>query len=161
MTTLLKTGAAAAALVLSTQLAAADAGVTAVYQVSADELWEMVDFHQPSEAIMPPITSSVRDGEGLGALKTNTLQGGGDVHLQLVYWAPGDHAFNYVIQSSPLPVANYVGEVRVTDLGDGRSELSWSGVYDANGVTDEEADAILQGFYQSIAARIGETYTME
>lgn len=154
-------GAVAISLVASVSMAAADAGITVTYDVSADTLWETVDFHQPSENIMPPIASSTRDGEGLGALKVNMLNGGGEVHLQLVYYAPGERAFNYTIQSSPLPVSNYVGEVRVIDLGDGRSQLSWRGVYDANGVSQEDADAILQGFYEAIAGRIGEMYPME
>jgi hypothetical protein len=136
-------------------------GVTAVYQVSAAELWKTVDFHQPSETIMPPIASSQRTGEGLGATKVNTLQGGGDVHLLLTYYAPEDHALNYTIQSSPLPVKNYVGEVRVRPLGENRSELSWRGVYDPDGVSQAEADEILGGFYEAIAAKIGEIHSRE
>ena len=141
--------------------ASANAEIAVVYQTSADELWKTVDFHQPSENIMPPIASSVRHGEGLGATKINTLQGGGEVHLQLVYYSPGERAFNYVIQSSPLPVANYVGEVRVESLGENRAKLTWRGVYEANGVSAEEADNILQGFYEAIAGRIGEIYPKE
>jgi hypothetical protein len=152
---------AVATLLAGTPAAFADAGVKAVYKTSADELWKLVDFHQPSETIMPPIQSSTRTGEGLGALKVNALHGGGEVHLQLVYYAPEARSFNYIIQSSPLPVKNYVGEVRVTDLGDGRAELSWRGVYDANGVSEEEADKILAGFYEAIAAKIGETFPRE
>ena len=152
---------AAVAAISCTPLANADSGVTAIYKVSADELWQTVDFHQPSENIMPPIASSTRDGEGLGATKINNLNGGGEVHLQLVYYAPEDRAFNYIIQSSPLPVANYVGEVRVTDLGDGRAQLSWQGTYDAAGVSTEEADGILNGFYEAIAGRIGEKFPRE
>ncbi|MBI1397792.1 MAG: hypothetical protein GC151_17610 [Betaproteobacteria bacterium] len=140
---------------------AANAGVTAVYKVSADRLWQAVDFHQPSENIMPPIASSTLHGKGLGARKVNTLQGGGEVHLQLVYYAPGQHAFNYVIQSSPLPVVNYVGEVRVTALGADRAQLTWRGVFDPNGVPREQADSILQGFYESIAGRLGERFPKE
>ena len=139
----------------------ADAGVKATYKASAAELWQAVDFHQPSENIMPPIESSKRTGEGVGALKVNMLRGGGEVDLELVYYAPEQHAFNYIIQASPLPVKNYVGEVRVTDLGDGRSELSWQGVFQANGVSQEEADKILGGFYEAIAAKIGETFPRE
>ena len=139
----------------------AGAGVTAVYKASADELWKTVDFHQPSENIMPPIETSVRNGEGLGATKVNSLKGGGEVKLQLVYYSPDARAFNYVIQSSPLPVSNYVGEVFVESLGDNRSQLTWRGTYEANGVTPEEADAILQGFYEAIAGRIGEIHTKE
>jgi len=136
-------------------------GVTAVYQVPAAELWKTVDFHQPSETIMPPIASSQRTGQGLGAIKVNTLQGGGDVHLLLTYYAPDDHAFNYTIQSSPLPVKNYVGEVRVRPLGENRSELSWRGVYEPDGVTQAEADEVLGGFYEAIAAKIGEIHPRE
>lgn len=161
MKKLLTATAAAVCFFASVSSASADAGVTAVYQVSADKLWETVDFHQLSENIMPPIESSTREGEGLGALKVNRLKGGGEVHLQLVYYAPEERAFNYIIQSSPLPVSNYVGEVRVTSLGENRSELSWRGVYGPNGVSQEEADAILQGFYEAIAGRIGEIYPKE
>ena len=142
-------------------LSHAGAGVTAVYKTSADELWKTVDFHQPSENIMPPIETSVRAGEGLGATKVNSLKGGGEVNLQLVYYSPENRSFNYVIQSSPLPVSNYVGEVLVEALGDNRAQLTWRGTYQANGVSEEEADAILQGFYEAIAGRIGEIHTME
>lgn len=135
--------------------------VSAIYNASDDELWHTVDFHQPSENVMPPIASSRREGEGVGATKINTLDGGGEVHLLLVYYAPEQRAFNYTIQSSPLPVKNYVGEVRVTSLEKGRSRLTWQGTYSAEGVTEQEADEILGGFYNAIAGRIGEIYAME
>ena len=75
----------ATAMILMPGFGTADTGVTAVYKVSADQLWKTVDFHQPSENIMPPIASSQRSGNGVGATKVNTLQGGGEVHLLLVY----------------------------------------------------------------------------
>ncbi|HMB76181.1 MAG TPA: SRPBCC family protein [Kiloniellaceae bacterium] len=140
--------------------AQANSGVVAVYDASADDLWALVDFHQPSENIMPPIEKSTRNGEGLGATKINSLAGGGgEVHLLLVYYEPEAHAFNYVIQSGPLPVKNYVGEVRVTDLGDGQAQLSWQGTYEPNGVPQAQADEILGGFYAAIVDKIGETFT--
>lgn len=149
----------AVVMTVSVSQAAADTGVSAVYEVSAEELWKTVDFHKPSEKIMPPIERSDRQGEGLGATKTNFLKGGGEVHLLLVYYAPKERAFNYTIQSSPLPVKNYVGEVRVSDAGEGKAKLTWHGTYDADGATEEEADQALGGFYNAIASRIGEMYT--
>ena len=145
----------------ASNLAAANSGVVAVYAATADQLWEMVDFHQPSENIMPPIVSSTRSGEGLGAIKINSLDGGGEVRLQLVYYSPEDREFNYIIQSSPLPVNNYIGEVKIESLGNDRAQLSWRGVYEPNGVSAGEADKILQGFYEAIAGKIGETYPRE
>lgn len=139
----------------------ADSGIVATYQTTPEKLWELVDFHKPSENIMPPIASSKRMGKGVGATKVNTLGGdGGEVHLLLVYYEPANRAFNYTIQKSPLPVKNYVGEVRITDSGSGRATLSWKGIYDADGVPPEKADEILGGFYAAIAQKIGETYPM-
>ncbi|MGF1446356.1 MAG: SRPBCC family protein [Pikeienuella sp.] len=149
----------AALLALALDISArADVVVTATYDAPADAIWALVDFHAPSEAVMPPVASSERTGEGLGALKINRLKGGGEVLLQLVYYAPQDRAFNYVIRSGPLPVSQYVGAVRVADLGEGRSALTWQARYEPAGVSGAEADALLEGFLQSITARIGETY---
>ena len=52
-----------------------------------------------------------------------------DVHLRLVYYAPEDHASNYIIRISPLPVSNYCGEVRVESPVNNRTRLSWGGTY--------------------------------
>ena len=146
-------------LVAWSPLAAADSGVVAVYDTTPDALWALVDFHEPSERIMPPIAASERTGEGVGATKINTLaEGGGRIHLQLVHYDPRARAFNYVIRKGPLPVSDYVGLVRVTATDDGKARLSWRGVYRADGVPQEQADAILGGFYAAIAERIGETF---
>ena len=161
MKTILSKSTLVAGLFAFAMNAHANAEITAVYSTSADELWSAVDFHQPSENIMPPIASSALSGKGVGATKINSLNGGGEVHLQLVYYSPEDRAFNYVIRTSPLPVANYVGQVRVESLGENRAQLTWSGTYEPNGVTAEEADGILQGFLESIAGKISETYTKE
>lgn len=135
-----------------------DAGVVATYETTPEKLWALVDFHQPSESIMPPIASSERNGEGLGATKVNTLAGGGEVNLLLAFYSPKYHAFNYTIQDSPLPVKNYVGEVRVRDAGNGRATLSWQAMFEPDGVPQEKANEILNGFYAAIAQKIGETY---
>lgn len=153
--------AAFAAASMFATSALADAEITATYKVSADELWNLVEFHQPSENIMPAVESSKLIGDGVGARKLNDLKGGGDLDLQLVYFAPKSMAFNYVIRSSPLPLKNYVGEVRVKDLGDGRSQLTWRSVFDPDGVKQAKADETVQGFYESIAGRIGEKFPRE
>ncbi len=138
-----------------------DAGVVATYETTPDKLWALVDFHQPSENIMPPIASSKLMGKGLGATKVNSLAGGGgDVHLLLAFYSSQYRAFNYTIQQSPLPVKNYVGEVRVRDAGNGRATLSWQGMFEPDGVSQEKANEILNGFYTAIAQKIGETYPM-
>ena len=141
--------------------AKADAEITAIYKVSADQLWDLVEFHKPSENIMPPIESSKLTGNGVGAIKLNNLKGGGEIVLQLVYFSPQSKSFHYVIRKSPLPLQNYVGKVRVEDLGDNRSKLTWGSVFEPKGVEEAKANEIVDGFYKSIIGRIGETFTKE
>ncbi len=69
------------------------------------------------------------------------------------------YSFNYIIQSYPLPVSNYVGEVQVKSLGDNLAQQTWRGTYQPVGVSAEVVDGILQGFYDAIAGRIGELHT--
>ncbi len=142
--------------------AIADAGITATYKASADDLWNTVDFHAPFENFMPPIKSSSMEGKGIGARKTNILKdGGGKVYLQLAYYNPKIRGYNYVIRSSPLPLKDYVGEVRVTDLGDGRAQLTWRGFFGEEGVEQAKADEIMQGFYEAVATGIGKKFPRE
>ncbi len=151
--------AAALAAVAVNPAVSADTGVVAVYEATPEQLWSTVDFHQPSENIMPPIASSRRTGEGVGATKINKLASdGAEIHLLLAYYDPTARAFNYTIQQGPLPVKNYVGQVRVTDAGAGRAQLSWQGTYEPDGVSTEQADEILGGFYAAIAEKIGGIY---
>lgn len=151
--------AAVAALAFATQ-AHANSGVVAVYETSPQTLWETVDFHQPSENFMPPVASSARTGKGVGAIKLNTLAGGGGakVRLQLVHYDPAKREFTYAILESPLPVKNYLGIVKVTAAGPGKAQLSWQGLYEPKGLPAAKADEILSGFYASIANKIGEKF---
>lgn len=150
----------AVSLALTTP-AVAGAELDAVFKAPADKLWQLVEFHQPSENIMPPVSASEVIGDGVGARKLNTLDGGGMLELQLVYFDPESRAFNYVIRSSPLPLKNYVGEVRVEDLGEGRSRLTWNGFFEPDGVSEAKADETVQGFYNAIAAQIAKTFPRE
>jgi mxaD protein len=139
--------------------ALANSGIEATYDTRPDALWAMIDFHQPSENIMPPVATSKRSGEGVGATKINTLANeGGQIHLQLVHYDPDAYTFTYVIRTGPLPVKNYVGIVRVTTNAQGQAQLSWQGIYEPDGVDSEKADEILGGFYASIAEKIAETF---
>ncbi|MGH1417954.1 MAG: SRPBCC family protein [Hyphomicrobiaceae bacterium] len=111
---------------------------------------------------MPPIKFSTTNRQGIGRQKTNTLKdGGGKVHLQLEYYEPKIRGDDYVVRSSPLPLNDYVGEVRVKDLGDGRAQLTWRGVFGGKGVDQPKADGFLSGFYEAVAVGIGKEFPRE
>ena len=49
--------------------------------------------------------------------------------------APGQRVYRYRIESSPIPVRDYVAEFRVDDNGDGTSTVVWSAEFEPT-VTD-------------------------
>ena len=56
-------------------------------------------------------------------------------------------AYEYRITEGPLPVANYTSRFSVEPHGTG-AKIIWRSVFDANGVEDTEAEAIIAGIYE-------------
>jgi hypothetical protein len=56
--------------------------------------------------------------------------------------------YSYTMISGPLPVANYHSTISVVPAGAG-SVIVWSGKYDAKGVSDFAAKALIDGIYKA------------
>ncbi len=58
------------------------------------------------------------------------------------------HAYEYRIVESPLPVINYSARFSIVARGEG-SRITWRGRFDASGVEDEDAKAMVAGIYEA------------
>lgn len=58
------------------------------------------------------------------------------------------HSYGYEILSSPLPVSSYRSVFRVLPEGHG-SRIEWSSEFEAEGVTPQEAAAVIAGIYEA------------
>ena len=115
-------------------------------KASPDEVWELIrgfhdlpDWHPLVEKSTPDETGKVRH---------LTLAGGGEVVEQLEEHSDEERYYRYSIIDSPLPLSNYVATLRVQG-GGAHSIVDWSSHFNADGVSDEEAVAPVQGVYQA------------
>jgi carbon monoxide dehydrogenase subunit G len=113
------------------------------YDVSADEMWGRIgDFHRVS-TWLPGVDSQSSEG-GDNVRELHLTEGGTVVETLL---DEGPHTYSYRIDDSPLPVADYVATISVIER-DGGSTVSWTAEFEADGASDAEAVAVIEGIFQ-------------
>lgn len=123
------------------------ATVTHIFAVPAHSLWEMIgDFGDTGKWSGRPPEACVRDGEGVGALRTLTLADGRIIVDRLE--AQGEYYYSYSIVTSPLPVLAYRATMAVAPLTESDCVLTWSGNIVPDGITDDQAIAFFEDIYR-------------
>ncbi len=109
---------------------------------SADEIWKNLSSFRDVEKYIPLIKSSTVVGSGVGAKRTCIIpsESGQEEKIEEEIKSFDDDAktLSYSIISSPLPVENYLGTIKVKDIGDGRCEVEWSSTFEPKGMPEEE-----------------------
>lgn len=96
-------------------------------------------------------------GEQPGAIRTAYSDGGQQVErLTEVDAEQGWH--RYTMESTPLPVTNYVGEFRVSGASGSVSTVSWTADFDVTADDEAEAVAMVQGFLEAGVHELAERY---
>lgn len=118
------------------------------FDVPGDALWAVVgDFYSVTDWI-PGIAEAVYDRE-TGSRRLILPGGAGETVETLV--AQGPRFQRYALSSpGPSPLRHYEATLRVTDAGVGASELTWSSVFDAPGLSAEDARASTEGTYRDV-----------
>ena len=55
--------------------------------------------------------------------------------------------YSYSIEQAPFPATDYLATIKVEAQGQG-ARVTWSGRFDASGVSEEEVVALFNGIYQ-------------
>jgi hypothetical protein len=117
--------------------------------VSADQLWRVIGGFNALPAWHPAIEKSDSDGETRGSVRKLKIAGGGEVVERLDHVGEDERVYVYSILDSPLPVTNYVAELRVRDNKDGSSTVEWSSNFLPSGTPEADAMKMVQGIYQA------------
>ena len=136
------------ALVISTASASAlDSSMSAAASLSADELWSKVSDFCAMPSWHPRVEQCQLSKDG----RTRTVRyfGINDVAVEtLDNWDDADRSYTITTVSGPLPVANYHTRVRVkagSGATSGASVLELVSSYDANGVSNANANRVIAG----------------
>jgi hypothetical protein len=117
--------------------------------IPAEQLWKVIGGFNALPAWHPAVEKSEVEGAGTGSVRKLRIAGGGEVVERLEHVGESEMVYVYSILNSPLPVANYVAELRVRDNKDGTSTVEWSSNFMPAGVPETDALKAIQGIYQA------------
>jgi hypothetical protein len=80
-------------------------------------------------------------------VRTLTTGDGGVLVESLERWDDGAMSYTYRIQSSPLPMENYISTIKVSGNGEA-STVEWSSSFDAKGAPEADVVKTISGIYQ-------------
>jgi len=118
---------------------------------AADEIWKTLSSFGDVEKYIPLVKSSTVEGSGVGAKRTCIIpsESGqeGKVEEEIKSFDDDAKTLSYSITSSPLPVENYLGTIKVKDLGNGRCEVDWSSTFEPKGMPEEEVVKMINDIF--------------
>lgn len=128
--------------------------VSETVAASAADVWRIIsDFGGVETNEM--IAGCTVDGEGVGAVRTITLNGGGEIIESLESHDNSAQVFSYaIIKDCPLPVKNYLSTVKVSDDGNGGATVDWSSTFEAAGEPEDTVVDLIKGVYKGGIARV-------
>jgi hypothetical protein len=137
---------AAAAFIVSTASAfALESNVTVKSSTPPDAVWKKIGDFCGIKSWIPAVSGCVISSDG--KQRTVSLKGGGEVVERLDNWDDTKRSYTYSILSGPLPVSDYRSTLSVLPDGSG-SAVNWHSTYQAKGVSDAEAQKLIDGIYQ-------------
>src|SRR6056297_2946822 len=96
--------------------------------VAAEDLWQTVRRMTGMEDWYPGLIreSQVLEQDGAEPRRTCIMQDGGVLKERVLLRDDATRTFVYAIDSHPLPARSVVGTIRIDDIGNGRSHVTWS-----------------------------------
>lgn len=125
----------------------AEVKVTGLIPASAKEVWALVGDFSALDRFVEAVDRCTVEGEGPGAVRTLTLQDGGQVQEKLDTLDNEQHILTYSIIESPMPIQNYTGIMQVREAENGKSEFIWASSFDAEDEMEDEMLETLEGLY--------------
>ncbi|MFJ5236834.1 SRPBCC family protein [Pseudomonas neuropathica] len=121
------------------------ASATIDIPASADQVWQLIGGFNTLPDWLPFIPDSeLSDG---GRVRTLQTADGAVVIERLQAFDNSGKTYSYSIEQAPFPASDYLATIKVEAQGQG-ARVTWSGRFNAKGVSDEEVVALFSGIYQ-------------
>jgi hypothetical protein len=114
--------------------------------VAADTVWQLVGGFLSLPDWLPFIAAS-EPAEG-GRLRKLTTDDGAVIVERLQTYDNQARTYSYSITEGPFPVTDYLATLQVEAVGDSETQVTWSGSFTPNGISDAEAHELFQGIYE-------------
>lgn len=124
----------------------ASASATIRVPASADTVWQLVGGFLTLPDWLPMIASS-ESLEG-GRVRKLTTADGAVIVERLQTFDNANRTYSYSIVEGPFPATNYLATVQVSAAGDQQTDVTWSGSFTPQGVSDADVETLFQGVYE-------------
>lgn len=123
----------------------ATANVTKIVDAPVEKVWLAIRSIDGLDRWFPIIDSCRVDGQGVGAIRTVGLVGGGEMRDRVVEIADAERRFRYERFELPFPGENYRGMVEARGRADHRSEIVWGIQFEVAAEKRDELVAFIEG----------------
>lgn len=114
--------------------------------VPAQKVWDLIGGFNALPDWHPAVETSELEEEG--TVRRLSLVGGGEIVEKLAQTDDEGRIYSYSILSSPLPVAGYTAEIKVTGEGE-NCNIEWSSSFEPSGASESDATKVIEGIYQA------------
>jgi carbon monoxide dehydrogenase subunit G len=119
----------------------------------AERVWELVRDFGGVQRYAAGIEKCTLEGSGIGAVRTLALAGGPTLQERLEALDDAGRRLSYSIVSGPIPVADYLATVAISDEANG-CRIDWSSTFEPKGISEDQARRMIEGVYRGGIAGI-------
>jgi carbon monoxide dehydrogenase subunit G len=116
-------------------------------EASADAVWDLFRDFGGIQRFSKEIQSCTVEGQGVGAVRTLTM-GALSLQERLEAFDDPGRRLQYSIIAGPLPLADYLATIQVSEEGDA-ARVDWSSSFEPKGITEAQAQGMVEGIYRS------------
>jgi len=113
-----------------------------------EDVWAVIGAFDGLPDWHPVVAKSETSSEGGDTIRVLTTADGAVLSEKLLAHSDDDRSYSYSITESPLPVKNYRATI-VVDDAEGGSTVHWWSDFDPDGVSGEEAEAVIASIYEA------------
>ncbi|ABD53019.1 SRPBCC family protein [Jannaschia sp. CCS1] len=128
---------------------------------TANDLWKTVSQMIGMETSCPGLIreSDVLDADGTQPRRSCVMRNGGALTERILLRDDATRTFIYAIDSHPMPAKIVVGTIRIDDLGDGKSQVSWAADMVLGPASADHFAGMVQGMYEGGLASLEAHHT--
>lgn len=127
----------------------------ATVNLNAEKVWEkLIDFGGTEKFVPDLIEKVVVQGNGIGAVRTIYLKGGGEILEKLTSIDQIRLKLKFIILSTPMPIFDYEGVFTVNSQGNNKCTVIFESNYEVQAVQEEEMHSIIKDFQKTFLSNL-------
>lgn len=127
----------------------------AIVNLDADKVWKkLVDFGATEKFVPDLIEKVILEGNGVGALRTIYIKGGGEILERLTSINRNKLEMKFIILSTPMPVYNYEGIFQIDPKDGDKCSVKFESIYEVAIQEREEINTVIKNFQETFLSNL-------